>query len=371
MEYVRSIFTTIYAAARAWSWQRWVLIAVFAAGMMVGGCVCSKWRNLVGDPPPVGGTGWMPNPEQEGGETRQAVASTLPRPLFEATRAAQAGAPDKDALLYLAAKKVLGKHLPAHDQNGTGCCVGEGFSGAVELLQCVEIASGEAQEFKPISAAAVYALSREVGGLLGKGDGSFGSAAAKAVTTLGVVSSEDAGDDNTTPGPHAALAKKWGRTGLPRELKEKARTRLVRTASKVQSAEEVRVAATNGYPTAICSDVGFEPTRRDSEGRCRAGGKWYHCMRVDGYRADKRWFLVVQSWGENNPTGPLTLDQPPNSFWIDWETMDRIARQGDSYALSAFDGFPPRDVDRFVIAPPAAPPRLARALRNLSFSLAP
>lgn len=352
MDFLRSTLAAILSAVRAWSWQRWLLVAVFAAGMVCGGCVCGRWRDLVGMDPPTQSTGWLPTPEDQGGQTRQAVAATLPRPLFADAAANRAGAPDKDALLYQACQKVTGKHMPAHDQDGTGCCVGEGFSLAVEYLQCVEIAIGnEAQEFKPISAAAVYALSREVGGLLGKGDGSFGSAAAKAVTTMGVVSCEDAKDDNTTGSPHARLAKEWGRTGLPRALKDKAATRKVGAASKVQTAEECRVALTNGFPIAICSDVGFEPTRRDSDGFCKSGGTWYHCMAVVAYRADRKAFLVVQSWGERNPTGPVSLDQPPNSFWITWDTMTRIARQGDSYALSAFDGFPARDVDRFVAAP--------------------
>lgn len=365
MDFLRLTLAAIWSAVSAWSWQRWLLVAVFLAGVMIGGCVCNRWHDLVGTPGPMGSTGWLPAPESEGGLTRQVVASTLPRPLF-ADAAAGLAAPEKDALLYLAPKQVTGRHLPAHDQDGTGCCVGEGFSYAIEILECVEITRGEQQEFKPVSAAAVYALSREVGGLLGKGDGSFGSAAAKAVTTFGVVSSEDAGDDNTTGREHASLAKKWGQTGLPKELKAKAKDRTVKTSSLVKSAEECRTALVNGYPIAICSDVGFEPTRRDSDGFCRAGGQWYHCMAVVGYRTDKRAFLVAQSWGAGSPTGPLTLDQPSNTFWITWQSMERIAKQGDSYALSAFSGFPARNVDYFVVAPKLDRDQSRRAMRRLA-----
>jgi hypothetical protein len=96
-------------------------------------------------------------------------------------------------------------------------------------------------------------------------------------------------------------------------------------------------------------------------------------MAVVGYRVDKRAFLVVQSWGKGNPSGPTSLDQPSNSFWITWDTMQRIARQGDSYALSAFTGFPARAIDFFVLAAPLPdrnPTRLA--MRRLNpWTLAP
>ena len=52
-------------------------------------------------------------------------------------------------------------------------------------------------------------------------------------------------------------------------------------------------------------------------------------MTICAYRADKRAFLVLQSWGENAPPGPKTLGQPDCSFWITWDACQRIVRSGD------------------------------------------
>ena len=43
------------------------------------------------------------------------------------------------------------------------------------------------------------------------------------------------------------------------------------------------------------------------------------------------------------PSGPIGLgDHPPWAFWVDADVADRMLRQGDSWALSAFEGFPAR-----------------------------
>jgi hypothetical protein len=63
-------------------------------------------------------------------------------------------------------------------------------------------------------------------------------------------------------------------------------------------------------------------------------------MCLSGFRADKNWFCIDQSWGQNTPSGPTTLGQPDNSFWADWSVVDSMLRQGDSFAISAYDGFP-------------------------------
>lgn len=315
-----------------------------------------KAANETPEPPPavppavVGSFGWMPQ------RVEAARAAFAPAEFSNAGRKLMQAAEEKDALLYQAAIRVTGATLPAHDQNGTGCCVGEGWSGSVELLQCCEIAlHDEPEEYKPVSAAAVYALAREVGGYLGSGDGSTGSDAAKAVSTLGTVDSETAKDDNTRPHPHADTAKKWGRTGLPKELKAVAKNHVVKSVALVRSADEIKVALQNGYPVAVCSNVGFEGRggfRRDEDGRCYRGGSWPHCMYVCGYRADKKWFCIVQSWGANSPSGPRTLGQPESSFWITSADMDTIARQADSYALSQHNGWPAQKLDWIVKGKP-------------------
>lgn len=347
----------------AWLWER-KLYVVLAIGMFFAGCTCHKWKvDLIGGPGGPAeehGMGWIDDPAHV-----QQVVSTFSKPYFgDAGKKLVQAAEDKDAFIWRAYTKVTGKPWRAHDQNGTGCCVGEGFSAAVELLACVEIAiNNEPQEYQPISAAAMYALAREVGGYLGNQDGSSGADAAKALMTFGCISGQEAKDDNTTGREHGALAKKWGKTGLPGALKEIAAKHKVKSAAMVRTPEEVRAALVNGYPVAICSSVGFEPFRRDENGFCRPGGTWPHCMCIAGYRADKKAFLVIQSWGESMPPGPKSLDQPDCSFWITWEACQRIVRSGESYALSSFDGYPAREIDVFIKRP--EPERREFALRRM------
>lgn len=323
-----------------------VFLVALGLAFVFGGCVCGG-KSVVGE---QHGMGWIDDP--------QAVASVgMPKFGDAAQNLIQAGK-DEDALLYKAFEKVTGKPWQPHDQNGTGCCVGEGNAGAIELLSAVEIALGDAsQEYKPISAAAIYANAREVGGMLGSGDGAVGAYAAKALMTLGSVSCEEAKDTNGRDGtaqPHASLAKKWGRSGLPAALKGLAANHKVKSASQVRTPEEVRAALTNGYPVTICSSVGFEGRggfKRDSNGFCYPGGTWPHCMYLGAYRADQKAFLVFQSWGPSSPPGPKTLDQPDGTFWITWDACQRVVKAGESYALSSFAGYPARDLPFIIQAP--------------------
>jgi len=283
--------------------------------------------------------GWIDDPQAV-----QAVLQSLPQPLFADAGDHLMDAPAEDVFLWDAARRVTGGQLPAHDQDGVGCCVGEGFSSAVEYLQCVEIAlGGEPEEFAPISSEAVYALSRvEIGGGRIFGDGSVGAWAARAVREFGLLPRRLIGPyDLTRFDP--SRAREWGRRGLPGNLEPEARRHPVRTVSLVRSFIEARAALAHGYPVAVCSDQGFT-LERDADGFCAPRGRWGHCMCFIGATSEPRAGLCcLQSWGANVPSGPIGLgDHPAWAFWVDAGVADRMLRQGDSWALSAFDGFPAR-----------------------------
>ena len=58
-------------------------------------------------------------------------------------------------------------------------------------------------------------------------------------------------------------------------------------------------------------------------------------------RADERpGACIFQSWGNSMPSGPLALDQPPNSFWADRRVVESMLSMQDSWALSSFEGYP-------------------------------
>lgn len=301
----------------------------------------------VADPPPAARTfGWHPDPVAV-----DRVVAGMATPYFsDAGFRILQDTPEQDVLPWQFFAQVAGQEYASHDQDGVGCCVGEGFATALEFLQAFQMKAGAAIEYKRVACESIYALSRvEVGGGRIRGDGSVGAWAAKAVKDYGVLFREKYGDyDLAAFSPDRA--RLWGRNGLPDTLEATAKKYLVKTTALVRGSEEARVALANGYPVAVCSDQGFT-TRRDADGFCYAKGTWNHCMAVVGYRKDRRAFLVVNSWGDDAAAGPLTLGQPRCSFWVKWETLDRMLRQGDSWALSAFDGFPARKIDWFVLNP--------------------
>jgi hypothetical protein len=277
--------------------------------------------------------GWVRNPVEV-----DRVLATLPRPVFAAAapHLASAGA-DRTTLLYKAFKDVNDGAYIDYPAQTIGDCVSHGTGHGVDLLECVQIALGhKAEELKQTATEAIYGMARvDIGGERGSySDGAVGAWAAKAISTLGTLSRD-------VVGPYSGRrAKDWGAHGVPADLKAKAVDHRVKTTSLVTTYEELEDALANGYPVTVCSNQGFT-LQRDEDGFCQARGSWSHCMLIVGVRADKRpGACIFQSWGSNVPSGPLALDQPPNSFWADRRVVERMLAMQDSWALSNFDGYP-------------------------------
>jgi hypothetical protein len=280
-------------------------------------------------------TGWLRRPEEV-----EATLATMPRPLFaEAAPEVEGSGEGKTTLLYRAWKDVLQGYFPYPAQD-IGCCVSRGFSEGIDLLECVEIAVGrEAEVFTPTSHEAIYGMARvDVGGQRGSyEDGAVGAWAAKAVTLIGTVAQD-------VVGPYSdRLAKDWGARGVPDAVKQKAARHKVKTSSLVRTYAELEDALANGYPVPVCSNQGFT-LRRDAQGFCRPEGTWLHCMLICGVRTDRPGACILQSWGMDVPSGPLDLDQPPNSFFADRAVIESMLAMRDSWALSRFDGYKRQDL---------------------------
>jgi hypothetical protein len=357
---MQSFLQRVYAQFTGMSAMTKGIVIGLAFGFVFGGCVCRSWRQAVieSSAPEGYSFGALYEPEYS-----DRVVSGFRQPFFgDAGKQLVEQAERKTVILTEAYQQVTGKQWPAHDQDGTGCCVGEGWSAALEILTCVQIKLGHAHEYKPISAAAIYALAREHGDMLGGGDGAVPADAAAALLDTGCVTCEQAGDTNGVSGTakqHAALAKKWGRSGLPRELKAKCGDFKLGTVSKVRTPEEVEAAIRNGYLVPIASTVGFEGRggfKRDANGFCYSGGTWPHQMVCAGFVLDAagpgvHGFLILQSWGEVMPSGPKPDWMPPCGFLITWRDMQRIVEQGTCFAVSNFNAFPAQDVPLFIRAP--------------------
>lgn len=251
---------------------------------------------------------------------------------------------DKDVLLYKAWKDVLAEY-PDYPAQEIGDCVSHGNGRGHDLIQCVEIVLGGASNklYRETCTEALYGAAREAGNMLGSSDGCYGSAAVKAMTTIGMVPRE-------LVGPYSGKrAKDWGRRGIPTEIRQAAAQFKLGGAALVTNTDEAMVAIHNGYTIAVCSTVGFEGRggfRRDAAGFCYAGGSWPHCMFICGYiGSDGRpSFVFAQSWGPTMPSGPQPFDLPPFCFRVESPTVARMLAAKDSYVLSKAAKFVPRPI---------------------------
>jgi hypothetical protein len=277
--------------------------------------------------------GWIHNPAEV-----QRMLAGMPRPYFAATAPHLGGSgAGQTTLLYKAFKDVNDDQYIDYPAQAIGDCVSHGFGHGIDLLEAVQIAIGhKAEEFKQTATEAIYGMARvDVGGQRGSySDGAVGAWAAQAVSTLGTLSRD-------VVGPYdGRRAKLWGAEGVPADQKAKAGDHKVRTSSLITSYSDLEDALANGYPVTVCSNQGFT-LERDEHGFCNPQGIWGHCMLIVGVRADQRpGACIFQSWGSSMPSGPLEIDQPPNSFWADRDVVERMLNMRDSWALSNFDGYP-------------------------------
>jgi hypothetical protein len=72
----------------------------------------------------------------------------------------------------------------------------------------------------------------------------------------------------------------------------------------------------------------------------------HNCMALIGFKKGGRPAgAIANSWGGSAHTGPTADGLTPAGFWADASTVDRMLRQGDSWAFSAFQGFPARKLN--------------------------
>jgi hypothetical protein len=255
--------------------------------------------------------------------------------------------------LWEAAQKVLGKHIKSYKQE-IGDCVSFGAANAVMYLTVSEIALGTANwEFHEVYQPWIYGTSRcDIGGQHDYSDGSTGAWAAKAVKQLGILFYDDEG----VPAYSGNVAKEWGYSGPPKKFYPVAKDNPVKTVAQISSFDDVVEAVGNGYACTIASDVGFEGDGnmqgRIQDGRCWGvrGGSWGHQMSIIAVdtNGSRPAAFIMNSWGPScwseQPDGA-----PKGGFWADAKYITEIVQQGDSYAFSAFDGWPGREIDFSIV----------------------
>ena len=277
------------------------------------------------------------------------IEGQMRRPSFATAGHALAGSgAGQVVLLYQWVRKVTGDDIITN-QGRVGSCVAFGAKKAIDTVACVEIGlKKEPEEWVAgCCPEAVYGLSRvEIGGgRLGRSDGSIGAWAARACEKYGTLMQLKY--DNVDVRRYSQKrCREWGYRGLPDELEPFAKKHVVKNCSAVRSYPEARDAIANGYPVTVASNQGFA-TRRDSEGFARPSGSWAHqmCFTAVDDKHGRPGLLCENSWGPSWISGPKRHEQPEGSFWVDADVAERMLRQNDSWAFSAFSGFPRRQID--------------------------
>lgn len=231
--------------------------------------------------------------------------------------------------------------LRSYNQGSVGSCVGNAEAECQSLELAVNIVTGKAPMIFSCmaSAEACYALSREAGGMLGRGDGSYGSAAAKSSTKMGTLWQQPYSNVDLSE-YSVARCRQWGNTGVPADLKPIAAQTKMQSSYLIKSVEEAWALIGAGHPINQCSNLGFSTTR-DSDGACRQQGSWAHSMALIGRRttaSGRRLFICMNSWGEDWVRGPTYKDQPQGSFGIDYDVVARAIAQGDTFVKAYMDG---------------------------------
>ena len=239
---------------------------------------------------------------------------------------------------------------------GIGDCVSWGYELAATTLAAYQIAANNKPEnwIGEYATEPLYGLMRvEAIGQRrgGYSDGAYGAAAAKAVTKYGCLHRKDYSEqtgnsDHNLVSYSSERAKQWGNYGCggrddSGSLDNIARQFPIKSAVLVESFDEAAAAIMRGCPVAVCSMQGFSD-RRDQDGFCRAQGSWAHCMVFLGVRFDRPGLRCFNSWAHSvdGPDWPITIHPEISkcSWWADKRTVDRMLREGDSYALSGLTG---------------------------------
>lgn len=298
--------------------------------------------------------GWTPDPQ-----ATQEFIQSAGNKAYLSGAAPHLFGDDKDetVLLYPALVEVAPGTVP-YNQLNIGSCVSYGTGLVVDINTAIQVKNGTSDTWLPVAEESIYGGARVQA--MGRstspgGDGASGAGASKFLKNWGCVFRKDYPDLGVNLSKYSVdLCRAWGYYGSggrdhKPEFDKIAREHPVKQITMVRTAEECKVAIQSGYAVAVCSNRGF--TRyRDKLGFSEPSGSWSHCLAIVAYRnqsTGRIGFLIINSWGSTWNSGPLWppegsgfRTQPLGSFWSDWDTVDQMLRQMDSYAYSDVVGFP-------------------------------
>ena len=266
----------------------------------------------------------------------------LPHPLFGAAAwSLEESGSGKLSLPFKSLVKFDPEFGPSERQT-TGDCVSHAVRNAIDITRSVEIDNGEAEEFITRGATeAIYGSRGHVG------QGMHCSKAARFVHANGGILLRQKYPTLFLDFSiyDSEIGIKWGRRGVPENVKQEGQKHQVQTVSLVTTVAEARDALFNGYALAVCSDQGFS-SKRDKNVIAKPSGTCHHamcCVAVDDTREifNETLFLVANSWGVWNG-GEKRHEQPDGSFWIREKVAQKMLGQRGAWVFSNVDGFPAR-----------------------------
>lgn len=239
--------------------------------------------------------------------------------------------------------RVGGGQWPWHGPQETGDCAAQAIGGGVELDIAIRTETDSELVWRPVDRAAIYGGGRvTIGKRAIRGEGLVPSWGLQWVDQYGILWADEPG-----VGPYSGQrCDLWGRDGVPAEFADKAKPYAGLTYARCDSAQAVCNAINAGHPVIFGSMRWGTDRIKLVEGRNLAidTTDWPHAQLVTGYDGTlsngQRLFRFLNSWGPNahSPKSAMPGDHP-GGYYVTWETMESIAREGMAFALSGANGF--------------------------------
>ena len=304
---------------------------------------------------PIKMFGWVPPELRTPDQERKHMQLVGAMPAFSIAGAYRVD--NRKVALYEARKTIAAAAQPPYIKQLTGSCVGCGGMNAVLTLRDVEIAlKGENERPEMLWWPYTYGESRQIAGMSGQGEGSFGSAWAEAAKTKGMFSSSVDGlpqyrmDDGWYVLTREIELKWSDGQQAPAKYDALAKEHLVQTAAPCRSPEDVAAALQNGYPCSIASMFGTRGPKVMGEPQVAVAewdDQWAHQQFIDAWWDHPQLgelFRIGNNWG--NVHGPQPDGSPLGGYWIRKSVLQRLCsdRGTEIYAFSGLNGFPARQL---------------------------
>lgn len=250
-------------------------------------------------------------------------------------------------------REAIGMDFPGIHQL-TGSCVGAGGGNGCQTLNFLDtVVLNQAEKIVMIFWLYNYGRSRQLGGMRGRGEGSFGSTFAQSIAEDGALDARI--PELNLPQPKNADQLVWSSSiemewsdgnRAPAEVRSEAKPHKF-TSAQLGSGEQVRDSIVNGYPVLRAFNTYVNP----GSARVRNGaligsysGRGGHQESWLGYwnhPQEGELIYEMNQWGAKaygtDPGGGA-----PGGCWIRIEEVDQQCRgrYSEIYALSQYDGYP-------------------------------